>query len=76
MKIQMVSDRWVYVSTTYFTAGLSVDDNGYIVNAAPIISWTVGKHKSKVFDYFQKRGTLVEWKEQDKEGLWINGSTD
>ena len=45
-----------WVKAPYFTAGVLVDKRcGYVVAAAPILSWAVDKHIMYLIDYWQQR---------------------
>lgn len=46
---------WVWVSLSWATFGVAVRD-GYVVDAAPIARWTVGKPEHQVARYFLARG--------------------
>jgi hypothetical protein len=45
----------VQVTAPHFCAGLVLDETGTVVEAAPILGWTVGKHWRELRPYFAKR---------------------
>jgi hypothetical protein len=56
----------VRVTTTYFCAGIVTDAQGIVVDAAPIVRWAMGKHYTRVIDYFKRKNTLEEyWEIED-----------
>lgn len=38
----------IRIETRYFVAGIEVDDQGTVIEAAPILKWTIGKKLAKV----------------------------
>lgn len=54
---------WIYVSATYFTVRMEVDERGYVTETAAICKWCKGKHKDYVRQYYKNKGVLLEWKE-------------
>jgi hypothetical protein len=42
-----------------YCAGLVVE-NDHVVEAAPILRWTIGKHRDFIVKYFRNRGDKVE----------------
>ena len=48
------------VSTVYLTAGVMVDRVGNIVEAAPVLKWTVGKNLQFVEEYYREKGVLKD----------------
>jgi len=57
---------WIWVSTTYYTVGIDVNENGVITAAPPIVRWAIGRTVEEYFLYIRKRGILIDWKEFDK----------
>lgn len=56
--------REMYVDAPHFYAGLIIDENGYVSEAAPILRWTIGKREEYLIQYFNgkkwKYGLLPE----------------
>jgi len=49
----------IQVSLPHATFGLVVHD-GWVVDAAPIARWAIGKRERYVADYFRRRGARFE----------------
>ena len=60
----------VWVNVKYFCAGLICDDEGKVIEAAPIVKWARGKHYLDVIQYFQMKGNLIGY-ESWKEGMRV-----
>lgn len=50
-----MAGKWIRVSLPYATFGLRVEE-GFVVEAAPIARWTIGKDERTVADYYRKKG--------------------
>lgn len=37
-----------WINATYFCAGVVTDDSGMVIEAAPILKWSRGKHVRKL----------------------------
>lgn len=48
---------WIRVSLPWATFGLRVE-GGYVVEAAPIARWTVGKDETVVANHYRRRGAV------------------
>jgi hypothetical protein len=48
------------VSTDFFTAAADVRD-GIVINAAPILRWTVGRHASVLANYGRRQKARMTW---------------
>jgi hypothetical protein len=46
-------------SLPWATFGVVVGDNNFVIDAAPIARWTIGKHITHVQAYYTKRGAEV-----------------
>lgn len=56
----------VRVTTTYFCAGLVTNDQGIVIEAAPIMKWAKGQHYTRVLEYYRRKNTLKEfWEIED-----------
>jgi hypothetical protein len=53
---------WVWVSTTYYTVGIDVENN-VITYAPPIVKWAKGKTLSEYKTYLVRKGILIDWRE-------------
>jgi hypothetical protein len=51
----------VRVTTKYFCAGLIANDEGIVIEAAPIMKWAKGKDYADVLAYYSLRNTLVAY---------------
>lgn len=55
----------IRVEAPHFTAGLAVDDAGFVTTAAPVLAWCKNKPLHCVTDYFRQKGWhlvyLPEW---------------
>jgi hypothetical protein len=47
------------VTTDHYCAGLVIEDD-HVIEAAPIIKWTIGWHRYRLLKYFRERGDKVE----------------
>ena len=59
----------VRVEAPHFVAGITVNERGMCMGAAPILKWCIGKKTDFLRDYFKSKGwkaTLVR-KQDDKE---------
>lgn len=59
MRRQRRNDRWVYVVATYFCCGVDINEKGVVIEAAPILRWSVGKHYSVIEKFLKKKGKLI-----------------
>lgn len=50
--------RWIWVSMPHATFGLGVRE-GYVVDAAPIARWAVGKSERWVAAYYRKKHAQI-----------------
>lgn len=41
--------------------GLEVTDDGWVIEAAPIAAWTIGRRGRQVVGYYRQRGGRVSW---------------
>jgi hypothetical protein len=48
------------INAPHFVAGVVIDDDGYCIQAAPIIGYCVGKPSTWFFDYCRKKGWTIE----------------
>ena len=63
--------RMIWINATYFVAGVIVDSQDIVLEAAPIISWSVGKPYGKILDFLRGRKALINHQILDKQGqLW------
>jgi hypothetical protein len=51
--------RWFWVSLSFATFGLAVDDKGKVAQAAPIARWALGKDAVKVLGYYIGREAII-----------------
>jgi len=47
------------ITTTYFCAGVVVDQTDVVIEAAPILHWAVGKLVFSVLEYYLNKGVLL-----------------
>ena len=47
------------VTSPYFCAGVEVNDMSFIVAAAPILRWTIGKRVNECIIYWKRKGFEV-----------------
>lgn len=50
--------RMVRVEAPHFTAALFIDPDDFVIDAAPILAWTIGKHRKYLTNYFRRK----KWK--------------
>jgi hypothetical protein len=43
--------------------GFEVTDDGWVIQAAPIAAWTIGRRGREVVSYYRRRGGLVSWQQ-------------
>jgi hypothetical protein len=53
----------VRVELPWACFGLEVSDDGWIIQAAPIAGWTVGKRGRQVVAHYRSRGGRVSWQQ-------------
>ncbi len=53
----------VQVDVPWACFGFEVTDDGWVIAAAPIAAWTVGKRGRAVVAYYRKRGGRVGWQQ-------------
>ncbi len=46
----------IRITAPHYVAGIIVSKNDIIINAAPILKWTIGKRWGKVAAYFDRKG--------------------
>ena len=51
-----MSKSLIRIESSYFVAGIVIDQNGQVVKAAPIVKYMVGWNTEKVETYCKKRG--------------------
>jgi hypothetical protein len=51
-----VTQRWVWVSLSYATYGIALDDDDMVVDAAPIARWMIGKRWIDVQAWLRGKG--------------------
>ena len=51
----LASDEFYYVETLYFTCGIMVHDRK-VIDAAPIMKWSIGKWLSEVQEWANRKG--------------------
>lgn len=58
MRTYQIANRGLLarVVAPHFVAGLVLDARGYCVEAAPILHWALGKHRSELRAAFARRG--------------------
>lgn len=44
------------IETTYFTAGLVINGQGLVIDAAPIIKYMMGWSEKRAMDYIREKG--------------------
>jgi hypothetical protein len=49
----------VQITTDRYCAGVVID-NDHVVEAAPIVNWTIGWHRYRLLKYFRQRGHKIE----------------
>ena len=59
------------VNAPHFVAGIIVTPDDLIIQAAPILGWTVGKNFPYVRDYCRSRGWIIEPLPQDSQPRWL-----
>lgn len=53
----MPKHQWIRVEAQHYVACFGVDlETGKVIDAAPILHWTIGKTKREVMDYFKRKG--------------------
>lgn len=52
---------WIWVNTTFFVAGIDINENGVITKAPPVCRWCIGKNKDKFRQYLEGRKILRNW---------------
>ena len=58
----------MWLQITYRKACFGIrEEDGVIVEAAPIARWTLGKTKREVVKYFRRKGGRVRYLDQDAE---------
>lgn len=45
----------IRITAPHFVAGLVLSSNGHVIEAAPILKWTVGKHYGELRAYFAEK---------------------
>jgi hypothetical protein len=53
----------VRVELPWACFGFEVTDDGWVIQAAPIASWTIGRRGRQVVAYYRQRGGLVSWQQ-------------
>ncbi len=48
------------VTAPHYCAGIILDEDQYVVGAAPILSWTIGWKARKLIGYFKSKGFKVQ----------------
>jgi hypothetical protein len=56
----MSTTKLVYCYTSYFCCGVVVQQDNTIVEAAPIVAWSIGKHFSVLRDFLRSKGGNYE----------------
>lgn len=51
--------RLVRVEAPHFTAALLLAGDDFVIDAAPILHWTVGKHRKYLSQYFRRKKWTV-----------------
>lgn len=51
-----------WIECTYCCVGIETDKKGTIINAAPIIRWSMGKNIEYILDYLRDKGSLLRHK--------------
>jgi hypothetical protein len=51
----------VRVELPWACFGFEVTDDGWVIEAAPIAAWTIGKHGRQVVSHYRGRGGRVSW---------------
>jgi hypothetical protein len=51
----------VQVDVPWACFGFEVTDDGWVIAAAPIAAWTIGKRGRAVVHHYRSRGALVSW---------------
>jgi hypothetical protein len=47
------------VTAPHYCAGVVVDKDQYVIEAAPILGWTVGWHVRRLMNYFKRKNYQV-----------------
>lgn len=51
---------WLYISGSYATFGLPINNKGMIASAPPIAKWTIGKYYKFVMKYHEDKNLTVK----------------
>jgi hypothetical protein len=60
--------RLVVINATYFYAGVIINEKGVVVEAAPILRWSIGKPYSVIEKFLKDKGKLI--------GISVMGTTN
>jgi hypothetical protein len=55
------------IDLPYACFGIETDEQGIVINCAPIAHWTRGKKIDKIIEYYKKKGgnvTIIEEKDR------------
>jgi len=50
----------IWINTTYFCAGVVIDDSGIVIEAAPILKWAIGLKINEVIRRMKWKNVLIE----------------
>jgi hypothetical protein len=53
----------VRVELPWACFGFEVTDDGWVIQAAPVAAWTVGRRGRQVVTYYRQRGGRVSWQQ-------------
>jgi hypothetical protein len=52
------------VTSSYYCAGIITTNSGFVIKAAPILKWTIGKSIKYLQQYFTTKGFTIQALEQ------------
>lgn len=49
-------NKLISVTAPHFSAAVIVNESGIVIEAAPILGWTLGKTEGEVLNYWSRKG--------------------